>query len=93
VGDRRGGLPVQYVIQAPTIEKLKEVIPPFMDKASQNPAFIFTDINLKFTKPELEIEIKATNKVLPNEIKVDEEYYLPTFKLNQNKNQEEKEID
>jgi multidrug efflux pump len=57
VGDRRGGLPVQYVIQAPTLEKLKEVIPPFLEKASQNPAFIFTDINLKFTKPELEIEI------------------------------------
>ncbi|MCM0059946.1 MAG: efflux RND transporter permease subunit [Algoriphagus sp.] len=57
IGDRRGGLPVQYVIQAPTLEKLKEVIPPFLEKASQNPAFIFTDINLKFTKPELEIEI------------------------------------
>lgn len=57
IGDRRGGLPVQYVIQAPTLEKLKEVIPPFMEKASQSPAFIFTDINLKFTKPELEIEI------------------------------------
>lgn len=64
VGDRRGGLPVQYVIQAPTLEKLKEVIPPFMEKAGQSPAFIFTDINLKFTKPELEIEIdreKARN--------------------------------
>ncbi len=57
IGDRRGGLPVQYVIQAPTLEKLKEIIPPFLEKASQNPAFIFTDINLKFTKPELEIEI------------------------------------
>lgn len=57
IGDRRGGLPVQYVIQAPTLEKLKEVIPAFLDKANQNPAFIFTDINLKFTKPELEIEI------------------------------------
>lgn len=57
IGDRRGGLPVQYVIQAPTLEKLKAVIPKFMEKASQNPAFIFTDINLKFTKPELEIEI------------------------------------
>ncbi|MBC6368889.1 efflux RND transporter permease subunit [Algoriphagus sp. AK58] len=57
IGDRRGGLPVQYVIQAPTLEKLKEVIPPFMEKAAQSPAFIFTDINLKFTKPELEIEI------------------------------------
>jgi multidrug efflux pump len=57
IGDRRGGLPVQYVIQAPTLEKLKAVIPKFMEKAAQNPAFIFTDINLKFTKPELEIEI------------------------------------
>jgi multidrug efflux pump len=57
IGDRRGGLPVQYVIQAPTIEKLKEAIPPFMEKVGQSPYFIFSDINLKFTKPELEIEI------------------------------------
>lgn len=64
IGDRRGGLPVQYVIQAPTLEKLKEAIPSFMEKVSQSPAFIFSDINLKFTKPELEIEIdreKARN--------------------------------
>ncbi|TFV92022.1 efflux RND transporter permease subunit [Algoriphagus kandeliae] len=64
IGNRRGGLPVQYVIQAPTLEKLKEVIPPFMEKVNQSPAFIFADINLKFTKPELEIEIdreKARN--------------------------------
>jgi multidrug efflux pump len=32
IGDRRGGLPVQYVIQAPTLEKLKAVIPKFMEK-------------------------------------------------------------
>lgn len=57
IGDRRGGLPVQYVIQAPTLEKLKEVIPPFMEEAGKSPIFIFSDINLKFTKPELEIEI------------------------------------
>jgi multidrug efflux pump len=57
IGDRRGGLPVQYVLQAPTIEKLKEAIPPFMEKVGQSQAFIFSDINLKFTKPELEIEI------------------------------------
>ncbi|SEF52603.1 efflux RND transporter permease subunit [Algoriphagus boritolerans] len=57
IGDRRGGLPVQYVIQAPTIEKLKEAIPPFMEEVGKSPIFIFSDINLKFTKPELEIEI------------------------------------
>lgn len=64
IGDRRGGLPVQYVIQAPTLEKLKEVIPEFMEKANQSQVFSFSDINLKFTKPELEIEIdreKARN--------------------------------
>ena len=64
IGDRRGGLPVQYVLQAPTLDKLKEVIPAFMEEASQSPMFIFSDINLKFTKPELEIEIdreKARN--------------------------------
>jgi multidrug efflux pump len=64
IGDRRGGLPVQYVIQAPTLDKLKEVIPEFMEKANQSPIFSFSDINLKFTKPEIEIEIdreKARN--------------------------------
>lgn len=64
IGDRRGGLPVQYVIQAPTLDKLKEVIPTFLEETSKSPAFIFSDINLKFTKPELEIEIdreKARN--------------------------------
>lgn len=57
IGDRRGGLPVQFVIQAPNFEKLKQVIPEFMDKARENPMFKFVDINLKFNKPELKIEI------------------------------------
>lgn len=64
IGDRRGGLPIQYVIQAPTLEKLKEVIPDFLEKANQSLIFSFSDINLKFTKPEIEIEIdreKARN--------------------------------
>ncbi len=64
IGDRRGGLPVQYVIQAPTLDKLKEVIPEFMEKVGQSPVFSFSDINLKFTKPEIEVEIdraKAQN--------------------------------
>jgi len=57
IGSRRSGLPVQYVIQAPTLEKLKEVLPDFLDKANQDPAFEFVDVNLKFTKPEVKIEI------------------------------------
>ncbi|MEX2594212.1 MAG: efflux RND transporter permease subunit [Anditalea sp.] len=57
IGDNRGGLPIQYVIQAQTLDKLKAVIPDFMDAANQSPVFDFTDINLKFTKPEIEVEI------------------------------------
>ncbi|GLR16980.1 efflux RND transporter permease subunit [Portibacter lacus] len=53
----RGGLPVQYVIQAPTLEKLKEIIPSFIKKAEDNGAFSVVDINLKFTKPELTVTI------------------------------------
>ncbi|WP_194776343.1 efflux RND transporter permease subunit [Pararhodonellum marinum] len=64
IGDRRAGLPVQFVIQAQNLDKLKEVIPTFMNEVGQSKHFTFSDINLKFTKPELEIEIdrdKARN--------------------------------
>ena len=58
IGGTRGrGLPVQYIIQAPDFEKLKEAIPPFMEKAQQSPAFQVVDLDLKFNKPELTIEI------------------------------------
>ncbi len=56
-GRRGGGLPVEYVIQAPDIEKLKTVLPQFMYEASNDPAFNFVDLNLKFNKPEIRIEI------------------------------------
>ncbi len=63
IGGRRSGLPIEYVIQAPNLDKLKEVLPIFLEKAYQNPTFEFVDANLKFTKPELQVEInreKAT---------------------------------
>jgi len=57
IGDRRGGLPVQFVIQAADIDKLKEVLPEFVQKASANPNFTFVDLDLKFNKPEINISI------------------------------------
>jgi multidrug efflux pump len=36
---------------------LKEVIPAFLEKAGQDPAFEFVDVDLKFTKPEVKITI------------------------------------
>ena len=55
--NRRGGLPIQYIIQAPNFEKLKEKIPEFMDKAEQDPTFSIVDLNLKFNKPEIYVTI------------------------------------
>ncbi|MCC5921317.1 MAG: efflux RND transporter permease subunit [Cyclobacteriaceae bacterium] len=57
IGGRRSGLPVQYVIQASNLEKLKEVLPAFVSKAEESGAFSFVDLDLKFNKPELRIEI------------------------------------
>ncbi len=64
IGDRRGGFPVQFVIQAADIDKLKKVLPQFMVKAAASPKFAFVDLDLKFNKPEIEISIdrdKARN--------------------------------
>ena len=63
-GQRGGGLPIQFVIQAVNFEKLKKVIPEFMAKVRESPKFETADVNLKFTKPELRLEInreKAQN--------------------------------
>ena len=55
---RRGaGLPVQFVILAPDFASLKEVLPKFMDKAADDPSFQVVDVNLKFNKPEVRIDI------------------------------------
>ena len=56
-GGRRGGMPVQYVIQATNIEKLEKVLPFFMAKVYESPVFQMADVNLKFSKPEARISI------------------------------------
>ncbi|HPJ79776.1 MAG TPA: efflux RND transporter permease subunit [Prolixibacteraceae bacterium] len=56
-GGRRAGMPIQYVLQAPNIDKLREILPEFMAKVQDNPTFVMADVNLKFTKPEIQIEI------------------------------------
>ncbi|MBP6872862.1 MAG: efflux RND transporter permease subunit [Bacteroidales bacterium] len=56
-GGRGGGLPVQFVILAPNFDKLRAVIPRFMEEAQKSPLFQVTDLNLKFNKPEVSIDI------------------------------------
>lgn len=55
--NRRGGLPIQYIIQAPTFEKLREKIPAFMEEVGKSDVFSTTDVNLKFNKPEINVSI------------------------------------
>lgn len=56
-GGRRGGMPVQYVIQAKNLDSLKTAIPRFMSEVAQSDVFSNSDVNLRFTKPELSINI------------------------------------
>ena len=58
IGAGRGSaLPVQYVIQAPNFESLKKVIPELLERVNNNEVFNIVDVDLKFSKPELRVEI------------------------------------
>ncbi len=63
-GGRRGGMPVQYVLQGQNLEKLREYIPQFMDKVNASPVLRMADANLKFTKPETQIIIDRDKAAL-----------------------------
>ncbi len=63
-GGRRGGSPVQYVLQGQNLEKLREYIPQFMDKVNASPLLRMADVNLKFTKPETQIIIDRDKAAL-----------------------------
>ncbi len=53
----RSALPVQFVIQNLDFDKLKSVIPKFLDAARNDKTFQNVDVNLKFNKPEVDILI------------------------------------
>jgi len=61
--NRRGGQPVQFVLQNNNFDKLKEAIPRMLAAAQDNPVLQNVDVDLKFNKPELLVKInrlKAT---------------------------------
>jgi multidrug efflux pump subunit AcrB len=58
------GLPVQFVLQNLNFEKIRSVLPKFLDEARNSPVFSNVDVDLKFNKPELNIvvdRLKATS--------------------------------
>lgn len=58
------GLPVQFVLQNLDFEKLRKVLPEFLEEAQNSPFFSSVDVDLKFNKPELNVTVdrlKATS--------------------------------
>jgi multidrug efflux pump len=55
--NRRGGLPVQFVIQNNDFAKISRVLPQFLQEVEDDPTFEGADADLKFNKPELKINI------------------------------------
>jgi multidrug efflux pump subunit AcrB len=51
------GLPVQFILQNLDFNKIRDVIPKFLEEARKNPIFSNVDVNLKFNKPELQVTI------------------------------------
>lgn len=58
--NRRGGLPVSFVLQHINFDTLKQVLPEFLELANADHTFQGVDIDLKFNKPELLIEINRS---------------------------------
>lgn len=76
--NRRSGQPVQFVIQNNDFEKLKEVLPAFLEAASNHPVLQGVDTDLKFNKPELQVVI---NRLKATELGISVEDISQTLRL------------
>jgi multidrug efflux pump len=56
-GGSRTGFPVQYVLQNQNFNKIREMVPKFMEEVSKSSMFQGADVNLKFNKPQIDITI------------------------------------
>jgi multidrug efflux pump len=57
IGDRMGGQALQYVLLAPSLKELMVVLPKFLEEARKEPQLMFVDANLKFNRPELDLDV------------------------------------
>ncbi|WP_343692428.1 efflux RND transporter permease subunit [Chitinophaga sp.] len=75
---RRGGLPVSFVLQHINFDSLSKVLPIFLDEANNDPTFSGVDVDLKFNKPELRIQI---NRAKASELGVSVDDISQTLQL------------
>jgi multidrug efflux pump len=57
IGNRRGGNSVQFVVRATSLEELRDALPNFLAEAEADPAFTSVDVDLKFIRPELQVQL------------------------------------
>lgn len=57
LSDGSSGMPIQFVIQSPDEDALETVLPQFMAEVEKESMFSFSDVDLKFNKPILRIDI------------------------------------
>ncbi len=58
IGARFGGLPLQYVLQAPSAKDLLEVLPSFLEAADAAPELAFVDADFKVNRTETAVRIQ-----------------------------------
>jgi multidrug efflux pump len=56
-GGMRSGQPVAFVIQNQDFEKIRKVLPQFMEEVNNSSILVNGDVNLKFNKPQIDISI------------------------------------
>src|ERR1019366_5393981 len=56
-GGNRGALPVQFIIENQNLDKLRIMIPKFLEEAKKDKTFSNVDVNLKFNRPELQLTV------------------------------------
>ena len=76
--NRRGGQPVQFVVQNNNFDKLIKVLPTFLEEAGKSNVLVGADIDLKFNKPELRINV---NRLKAAELGVSVESVSSTLNL------------
>jgi len=76
--NRRGGQPVQFVIQNNDFDKIAAILPRFLEEANRSPILQGVDADLKFNKPELRITV---DRLKANELGVSVEDISNTLNL------------
>ena len=76
--NRRGGQPVQFVIQNVNADKIKAALPKILDAANKSNILMGVDADLKFNKPEVRISI---NRMKASELGVSVQDISETLQL------------